>query len=200
MNAYGAVIKPARTALILFAVSVALSFAAVVGIAKYRAQKERSVLQSEQQLAATRDNIRKLTYDMDSINRLAAKYKKLTALGFIGEPDRDGWVQGIESLYRDTHLPPTLRYTLATPQLLNPQILPEDNNLAYQNNISHHDLAFELSTIHEGEFLDFMESIGRNWQIPYRIDTCQMSRDEADQPITGLKIKCTVQIYSLPTK
>lgn len=200
MNAYAVVLKPARVALILFAVSVAIAFAAVAGLAKYRTDKEQTIKQTDQQLAATREEIRKLTFDLDSINRLAAKYKKLSQLGFIGEPGRDGWVQRLEAIYRDTHLPPTLRYTLAPPQLLNPQAVPADNPAAYQNNVSHHDLGLELTSIHEGELLDFMEKLGTDWQAPYRVETCQIARGEASEPIAGLQIKCTVQLYSLPGK
>ncbi len=200
MNAYAIVLKPARVALILFALSVAIAFAVVAGLAEYRTGKEQAIKQTDQQLAATREEIRKLTFDLDSINRLAAKYKQLTRLGFIGEADRDGWVQRLEALYRDTHLPPTLRYTLAPPQLLNPQAVAAEAPNAYQNNVSHHDLGLELSGIHDGELLDFMGKLGTDWQAPYRVETCLIARGEASEPIAGLQIKCTVQLYSLPGK
>lgn len=200
MNAYGVVLKPARVALIMFALSVAIAMAVVAGLAKYRTDKEQTIKQTDQQLAATREEIRKLTFDLDSINRLSAKYRKLTRLGFTGEADRDGWVQRLEAIYRDTHLPPTLRYTLAPPQLLNPQAIAADAQTAYQNNVSHHDLGLELTGIHEGELLDFMEKLGTDWQAPYRVETCQIARGEAGEPIAGLQIKCTVQLYSLPGK
>lgn len=198
MNAYGVVLKPAKVALILFALSVVIAFAVVAGLAKYRTEKEQTIKQTEQQLATTRENIRTLTFDLDSINRLAEKYKKLSQLGFIGEPDRDAWVQRLEAIYRDTHLPPTLRYTLAPPQLLNPQAVPADTPTAYQNNVLHHDLGLELSGIHEGELLDFMDKLNTDWRAPYRVETCQIAREA--EVITGLQIKCTVQLYSLPGK
>jgi hypothetical protein len=198
MNAYGVVLKPAKAALLLLAISVVAAFIIVAGVAKYRSEKEQSILQTEQQLADTRENIRKLTFDLDSINKLAAKYKQLTLLGFIGEPDRDGWVQRLESIYRDTHLPPALRYTLAPPQLINPQAVPADAEGAYRNNVSHHDLSLELSGIHEGELLDFMDKLNSDWRTPYRVEACQISRDA--EVITGLQIRCTVQLYSLPGK
>ncbi|MCX7192731.1 MAG: hypothetical protein NTY60_03785 [Proteobacteria bacterium] len=198
MNAYGVVLKPAKVALLLLALSVLAAFVVVAGLARYRTEKEQTILQTERQLADTRENVRKLTFDLDTINKLAAKYRQLTLLGFIGEPDRDGWVQRLESIYHNTHLPPTMRYTLAPPQLLNPQTA--DAETAYQNNVLHHDLALELSGIHEGELLDFMDKLSSDWRAPYRVETCQIARGEAAEPITGLQIKCTVQLYSLPEK
>lgn len=198
MNAYGVVLKPAKIALMLFALSVTAVFIVVLGLARYHTEKQQSLLQTEQQLAATRENIRKLTFDLDTINKLAVKYRQLTQFGFIGEPDRDGWVARLEAIYRDMRLPPTLRYTLAPPQLLNPQAVPVEAPAAYQNNVSHHDLALELSGIHDGEFLDFMAKLGSDWKTPYRVETCQISREA--EALTGLQIKCTVQLYSLPGK
>lgn len=196
MNAYAILLKPARVALVVFALSIAMALAAVVGLAYYRGKEEQTILKVAQQLTYTKETIRALTFDLDSINRLATKYRRLTQLGFIGEADRDGWVARLEAAYRDTHLPPTLRYTLAPPQLLNQATLPADAPTAYQNNILHHDLELELSGIHEGEFLDFMDRLDTDWRAPYRVDTCQMARGEA--VIAGLQIKCTIQLYSLP--
>lgn len=200
MNDYGVVLKPARVALILFALSMLTAFALVAGLAKLRNETERSILQTEKQLADTRKNVRNLTFDLDTINQLAAKYKRLTQLGFIGEADRDSWAQRLESIFHDTRLPPTLRYTLAAPALFNPQVVPDDAPTAYQNRVLLHDLNFELSGIHEGEFLGFMNKLGSDWHTPYRVDTCQFARGEANEPITGLQIKCTIQLYSLPDK
>jgi len=196
MNAYSAVLKPAKIALILFALSITVAIAAVIGLAHYRDSQELLITHTEQQLTDTRDTIKKLTYDLDSINRLAAKYQRLSRLNFVGEPGRDAWVQQLEALYRDTRLPPTLRYTLAPPQLQAPQPLPADSPFAYQNNVLHHDLAVELSGIHDGEFLDFMNKLNTDWLAPYRVETCQISRDT--ELLTGLQIRCTLQIYSLP--
>ena len=200
MNAYSVVLKPAKVALILFALSVVLALAAVAGIAHYCTLKKLAIEQTAQQLGTARDDIGTLTYDLDSIRKLATKYQQISRLGFIGEPGRDEWVQRLEAIYRDTRLPPNLRYTLAPPQLLNPQPSAGDHEQVYQNNILHHDLNLELSGIHEGEFLDFMARLNTDWRAPYRVETCQISRDAEKEPITGLQIKCNVQIFSLPAK
>lgn len=200
MNAYAVVLKPARFALILFALSVLTAVTAVAGLAHYRSKQEQSIVKTEQQLASTRANIRTLTFDLDSINLLVKKYQQLTRLGFIGEPDRDVWVAHLEAIYHDTRLPPALRYTLAPPQLLNPHAAPADTPTAYRNSVLHHDLSLELSGIHEGEFLSFIDRLNTDWRAPYRVDDCQMARGTEVEAITGLQIKCTIQLFSLPVK
>lgn len=200
MNRYAVVLKPAKADLILFVLSVIIAVVAVLGLAKLRSDKELLISQTEQQLNNTRDTIKRLTYDLDSINRLAAKYQQLSRSGFIGTADRDGWVLRLESLYRDTRLPPTLRYTLAPPQLLNPQPVASEAPTAYQNNVSRHDLNLELSGLHEQELIDFIDKLSKDWRAPYRIETCQIARGEASEPIAGLQIKCNLELFSLPEK
>jgi hypothetical protein len=198
MNAYAVVFKPARAALTLLALSVAIAFIVVIGLARYRTEMELHILKTEQQLTITQENIRKLTFDLDEIHKLTKDYRQLIQLGFIGKPDRDGWVQDMETIYRDTHLPPTLRYTLAPPQLLNTQAVAPDSPMAYRNQVMHHDLNMELSGIHEGEFLELMASLSTYWKAPYRIESCQITRGDISEVLAGLKIKCLLQLYSLP--
>ncbi len=200
MNAYVVVLKPAKAELTLFVLSVVIATSAVLGLAKLRAEKEQSILQTGQQLAAARDNIKKLTFDLDSIKRLTTKYQRLTRLGFVGEPDRDGWVQRLEAIYRNTRLPPNLRYTLAPPQLFHPQPLADEMPTAYLNRISHHGLNLELSGIHEIELIDLIEKLNNEWHAAYRTEACQIARDEANEPLGGLQIHCTLELFSLPDK
>ncbi|HCJ51583.1 MAG: hypothetical protein COZ20_07205 [Gallionellales bacterium CG_4_10_14_3_um_filter_54_96] len=198
MNAYLVVLKPAKVALILFALAVLIAIAAIVGVAQFRNDKEHSVRQTEQQLSAMRDNLKKLSFDLATLQRLAAKYQQLTRLGLVGVADRDGWAQRLEGIYRDTRLPTTLSYTLAPPQAMNPQ--GDDAQTAYLKNVSHHDLTIEISAIHELELLDFIDKLNNDWRAPYRAETCQIARADTSEPIAGLQIRCTLQLYSIPGK
>lgn len=196
MKRYTAILKPARAELALLILSVLLAIATVLGLNKLRTEKEQRILQTGQQLVSQHDRIVKLSRDLDFTRRLADKYRQLTRLGLIGEPDRDGWVQRLEALYRETHLPPTLRYTLAPPQSFPPQ--PADAPNAYLNPMTHHDLTLELSGIHETELIDFIDKLNKDWRAPYRTETCFIARNDADEPAGGLQIRCTLQLFSLP--
>ena len=56
-----------------------------------------------------------------------------------------------------------------------------------------HDLDIELSGLHEGEFLAFLEALRAKWQAPFRLEACTMTRETA-----GLTIRCTLRLFSLP--
>ncbi len=195
MNDYWIRLKPARTALILFALSLLIALTIIIGLVHYRSALESDITQTEQKLDSVRSNIKTLHYDLDSISRYATKYQQLTQLGFTSKPDRDAWIQHLDAIYRETGLPPTLRYTLAPPQLMEHGPHQENSPLAYRNHVLHHDLSIELSDIHEGELLKFFEKLNAEWQIPFRVESCQIVREE--QATTAPHIKCTLKIFTL---
>lgn len=197
MKDYLAVFKPAKVTLIILMLFIALELFTVSGIAQYRTADEKAIKQTENKLMVTRDDIRKLTYDLNSINKLAKKYQHLRSIGFIGEPDRDSWLQRLEAIYGGMLLPPTMRYTLSAPQLLNQQPVAI-KALNYQKNVLRHDIVIESSGIHDGEFLDFIGRLGADWKAPFRVETCQLTREA--EVLAGLQIKCTLRIFSLPVK
>ena len=195
MKVYRVVLEPAKGALILFALSVILAFALVAGLARYRGTKEGALTQAEGALQAASSEIQTLTFDLAFIETHLASFNHLTSIGLIGDPDREAWVQGLEAIYNELRLPPTLHYALAPPQsLAEDPTATTDNVPASPTNALRHDLDLELSGIHEEEFLSFIGMLYTDWQTPFRIETCRMERE----PETGLKINCTLRLFSLP--
>ena len=190
MNDLFLLLKTAKAALILFTASFFISCLMVACLYHYRAQKQQDILQISRQLSVMRDGNNQLRLDLEMTGRFSEKFLQLQHLGFIGEADRSSWVQRLEDIYRDTHLPATLHYALLPPQLISAR--PGD----YRNGVLHHDLTLELSGINDEEFLDFMASLAANWQALYLVQGCQISRESE----AGLQIRCTLQLYSLPEK
>lgn len=191
-----ALLKQVKAALIIFSLSLIATVSVIAVLIIHKTQEQQDIQKIKKQLIDVRQNIAKFTLDLKTAEQSAEQYRRLNQLGFIGDADRNGWVQRLDSIYRDTHLPPTLRYTLAPPSLINSRPASADDTAAYLNNVLHHDLTFELSNINDQEFLDFMKKLTADWHAPYRVEACQISR-EAD---SGLQIKCTLQLYSLPAK
>lgn len=191
-----ALLKHAKAALIIFALSLVTTFSVIAVLIIHKTQEQQDIQKIKKQLIDVRENIAKFTLDLKTAEQSAEQYRRLNQLGFIGDADRNGWVQRLDSIYLETHLPPTLRYTLAPPSSINSRPARADDPAAYLNNVLHHDLTFELSNINDQEFLDFMKKLATDWHAPYRVEACQISR-ETD---SGLQIKCTLQLYSLPAK
>lgn len=196
MNDLMKLIRPAKTALVLLAASVIASCLLIASLHHDLAKKQQRILQTRRALSVLRDEADQLKRDLETTDRLAGRYRQLQQQGFIGAADRSGWVQRLEDIYRDTRLPAPLRYALSAPQPINAR--PVSESTAYRNNVLQHELTLELSGINDEEFLDFMAKLSANWQAPYLVQGCQISREP--EVMSGLQIKCTLQLYSLPER
>lgn len=188
-------LRPAKGALSLCALSLTFSFAMAIGLNQYNTAKAQAIARDEVELQGARRKVQTLAADLAVLEAHLESFKQLVDIGLIGDPDRDLWVQKFEAIYQTLDLPPTLRYVLAPPQLHTdiritaPGAMPLSQIKALR-----HDLNVELSGIHEGEFLAFIDTLRTDWQTPFRLETCQMKR----QPEAGLQIKCTLRLFSLP--
>lgn len=190
------VLAPAKGALIRCGMSMALALTVAVSLGHYQGSKGLALAQSEAQLQNTRVEVQTLTQDLAVLEEQLPNFRHLVSIGLIGDPPREIWVQRLEATYNSLDLPQTLRYTLSPPQPL-----ADDRNAvaavaaeASATKAMRHDLEIELSGIHEGEFLAFIDKLRTDWQAPFRLETCQMERDT-----TGVKIMCTLRLFSLST-
>lgn len=196
MNDLMKLIRPAKTALVLLAVSVIASCLLIASLHHDLAKMQQRIRMTRRALSVLRDGADQLKRDLETTDKLSGKYRQLQQQGFIGAADRSGWVQRLEDIYRDTRLPAPLRYALSAPQPINAR--PVSGSMAYRNNVLQHELTLELSGINDEEFLGFMAKLSANWQAPYLVQGCQISREPG--VMSGLQIKCTLQLYSLPER
>lgn len=193
MKPYLLVIRPALTAVSLLALSLTLAIALVVGLLHYRTAHRDSLARAEATLQASHQEVNALAADLASLETHLARFKHLVALGLIGDPNRDAWVHDLEEIYSTLQLPPTLRYALSAPQPLAETAATSSPTPTMIHKAWRHDLDIELSGLHEGELLGFLEALRAKWQAPFRLEECSMTRETA-----GLKIKCTLCLFSLP--
>ncbi len=181
-------LKASRFALIALAASVATSCLLIVVLHGYNGKRQGQIEKTKNRLTAMRTEDERSRLDLGMAGKLKGQYHRLAHLGFIGEPDRNDWMQRLEDIYRTTRLPADLRYTFL------PARTVDEKSGNYR--ILHHELTIELSGIDDLEFLDFMERLSAEWQVPYLIQGCQITREQE----TGLQIRCTLQLYSMSVK
>lgn len=194
---YRLLLEPAKGALILFSLSLVLALAMVVWPAHYQKARELALVQSELVLQRTRSEIETFSLDLDLLESHLVAFKHLASIGLVGDPERDLWVQKLEAIYESLDLPPPFRYALASPRIVDsPAVSAVGAAPALPSKALRHDLDIELSDIHDGEFLAFIDKLRTDWQVPFRIESCQMQR----QGDMGMQIKCTLALFSLPVE
>ncbi|MDD5058551.1 MAG: hypothetical protein PHQ60_11825 [Sideroxydans sp.] len=192
MKDYLPIFKHARTALIVFALSLLLLLSSIAAVSYFNTAATKELAQKQAALQSTRSEIEVLTNDLQSIETNLADFKHLTRLGLIGEPDREAWMERFNAIHQASGLPPTLRYALAPPAPFTDDPSPAPTDAPPQ--ALRHDLQIELTGIHEGEFLAFADKLAAEWLTPYRIENCDMKRADEE----GLAISCTLRLFSLP--
>lgn len=186
---------PAKGPLLLCCLSMVLALSLVLGLAHYRKAREAACALGEAELQGAQSEIHSLGDDLAALEAHLASFNRLLRIGLIGEPEREAWVQSLETIYKTLDLPPTLRYSLAPPRpLAGEDTQVEGAAPSSSTNPLCHDLDIELTGIHEGEFLSFIDRLRTDWQTPFRIETCQMMRESE----TGIGVKCTLRLFSLP--
>ncbi len=190
MNNFLSLLKSAKVSLLWFAATFAISCFLIASLHGYRVQEQIDIQKKGLQLSAIRAANNQRGLDLEMMQQKAGEYLLLQRIGFIGEADRNGWIERLENIYSDTNLPATLHYALAPPKSFNA------GPGSFLNGIQHHDLTLEVSGIDDEEFLNFMDRLSANWQVPYLVRGCQISRE----PEARLRVKCDMQIYNLPVK
>lgn len=195
MSDFRLVFGPAKGALILCTLSMAFALAMGIWPAHYQKARKGAFAKSEKNVQGGRSEVLTLTADLTFLDTHQAAFKHLTSIGLIGDPERDLWVQKLEAIYKAMEFPSPLRYVLAAPQsLVDHQRAAAGALPPTPANALRHDLDLELSGLHEGEFLAFLDALRTDWPVPFRVEECELKR----QPEAGLQIKCRLLLFSLP--
>ncbi len=193
MKKYLPLLKLAKNALVLFALTSLLSIGLIVALLNYNTTREEALAETEATVQTKQTETQTLTNNLNMLKNHQAEFDHLINIGLVGNPNRANWVEQFETLYRDLKLPLTLRYSLETPRPLS-----ESTSTAQvsQANVLRHELSIELSDLHEEEFLSFVDKLNTSWNAPFRVNSCDMTRSSA----TKLEIKCALRLFSLQAK
>ena len=183
MNDLIELVKASKSALIALAASIAASCLFVFILHGHHERRMAQIRKMESRLSAMRAENQRSRLDLEAAEKPDGRYLRFRR--FLGEPDRNEWMQRLEDIYRKTGLPANLRYTLLPGRPVDER--PGNHRILY------HELTMEISGMDDLEFLDFMERLSADWQIPYLVEGCQIVREQE----TDLEIRCTLQLYSM---
>ncbi len=193
MKKYLPLLKLAKNALILLALTSLLSIGLIIALLNYNTTQEEGLIETSATVQTKQTETQTLANNLNMLKNHQAEFDHLRNIGLIGNPNRANWVEQFEALYRDLKLPLTLRYSLETPRPLSES---GSTPQASQANVLRHELSIELSDLHEEEFLSFVDKLNTRWNAPFRINSCDMTRSSA----TKLEIKCALRLFSLQAK
>lgn len=167
-----------RRALLMCAVTLALSAAAVGVAARWAAERHALALAA----AAKRDAARARLAESESLDweRRLGTYRALRSRGAFAPADPVAWIEALTAA--------CVRLRLPQPSFeLGPRVAA-----AAESEPDHYDLRFKISGVHESELLALLEAVQSGIAHAVRPQRCDLSRLADDM---GLAVDCELRIF-----
>ena len=164
-----------RNALIVFAVSVALSMALVTITETVLTRRSTEKNQLEAQRDSLRDQRIQLDAEKQGIREFEPLFKQLQARRLIGEEKRLDWVEAIQTIQARRKLPP-LTYEIAEQQpfVVDPSVPLGDFELRGSK------MRLHMQLLHEMDLFNFLDDLARIAQ--YAVQSCAVGVSDSPQP------------------
>ncbi len=160
-----------KTALIAFGVSLCVAGTAV-GVTEQRLQQHRAENQLKQQaVTESRDNYYAVVQERQLVDDYWPEYRKLEAMGFIGEENRLNWVDVLRDIARK-HRVLSMTYEVAPRAPETVDGIPDIGQFQLQSS----EMQMRLNVLHEGNILDLLKDLSAQKVGLFSIRSCTFER------------------------
>jgi hypothetical protein len=199
MTLSGDDLKRLRGALLLLVMVAGAGAAAVYASLKYVHAQRIATRAAEQQAADARKRVRFVRNEKEDLQIYYPKYQALMERGVVGLDRRLDWVEAVEALGK-RHGLFSLRYSLGAQKPLDvPAAAPARPGFE----ISVSPMSLEIAALHEGQLLDFLDSLRQEIKGLGLLERCTMERTGSLRELRfapQIKATCTVGWVTLREK
>lgn len=115
------------------------------------------------------------------------RYQALIAQGFIGEEQRQAWVNALAEIQKTQRLF-EIHYEIGRLTPVTANFLPASAPFALQQS----EMKMQLALLHEGDLFTLLEALNAKNLSPYIVKSCEISKIEA-----RLSAQCVIDWYTL---
>lgn len=191
-----------RGPLNLLGAAIFLALTLVFGSIYLRDSLQSRVLQNQGTLAAQRTALETKRQDLQNVMAHIEQFRALTKQGLIGRADREGWVEQLVVSREHLGIGSAIIYNLKPAQAVGDSTAVDPNaSVPTSSGVplepgapQSHDLDFELTGVHEGELIAFLDSYRDQVRGRFRVQSCRLGKPAPD----GLVVACTLRFFNLP--
>ncbi|MBK8759491.1 MAG: hypothetical protein IPM03_03415 [Sulfuritalea sp.] len=191
-----------RGPLNLLGAAIFLALTLVFGSIYLRDSLKARVLQNQEVHAAQKATLETKHRDLQNVMAHIEQFRALKKQGLIGRADREGWVEQLVASRERLGIGNALVYNLKPAQAILDSTVADPNASAPTASATSlepgapqsHDLDFEISGVHEGELIAFLDSFRDQVRGRFRVQSCRLGRPTPD----GLVAVCTLRFFNLP--
>ncbi len=191
-----------RGPLNLLGAAIFLTLTLVFGSIYLRDSLQSRVLQSQSTVAAQRATLETKRQDLQNVMANIDQFRMLKKQGLIGRADREGWVEQLVVSRERLGIGTAVTYNLKPAQAIPDSTLADPNASTSTTSAAplepgapqSHDLDFELTGVHEGELIAFLDSFRDQVRGRFRVQACRLGKPTHE----GLVAACTLRFFNLP--
>ncbi|HSD60484.1 MAG TPA: hypothetical protein VLC55_06475 [Burkholderiales bacterium] len=191
MTLSGNDLKRLRGALLLLVVVASAGAAAVYASLNYVQAQRAATRAAEQQAADARKRVMFVRHEKEDLLRYYPKYQSLMERGVVGSDRRLDWVEAVEALGK-RHGLFSLKYTMGAQKPLDaPAAAPARAGF----DVSVSPMTLEVTALHEGQLLDFLDSLRQEIKGLGMLERCALARTGSGRELRfapQISATCTV--------
>lgn len=199
MTLSGDDLKRLRGALVLLVLVAGAGAAAVYASLKYVQAQRAATRAAEQQATDARKRVLFVRHEKQDLLGYYPKYQALMERGVVGADRRLDWVEAVEALGR-RHGLFSLKYTLGAQKPLDaPAAAPARAGF----DVSVSPMTLEIAALHEGQLLDFLDSLRQEIKGLGLLERCALERMGSARELRfapQIRATCTVGWVTLREK
>jgi hypothetical protein len=185
-----------KSALIAFAIALGIAGVAV-GVTESDLQRLRAENEMKQQaVVQARDQYYAVVQERQLVDEYWPAYRKLEAMGFIGEENRLDWVDVLRDIAR-RHRIIAMNYEVQPRAQQTIEGVADVGNFNLQSS----EMSLRMSGLHEGNMLDLLKDLGEQKVGLFSLRSCRFERMTEDIAVDdtspNLSATCTLVWHSI---
>lgn len=190
MTLTGADFKRMRWSISALCCSFLVSAIALYVSGKYAEDAQNTLRAAQSQLNGARNRLDTAREDQKNMAIYSDEYRALLERKIFGDDHRLDWMEGLEGIRRQ-NVAIDFRYSISPQKNLVPQPAIDAGNF----DIHYSDMKLQFELLHEGQLLNFFNTLNRQIKGKYLLDGCTLTRSAASNTgsaaVSHLKAECS---------
>lgn len=168
---------------ITFLVTLAIGGSAVFFSQQFATNAQAARREAQQQLIEARNKHKAAQEDQENMSTYTKEYSAIQRREIIGDEQRLNLIEGLEGL-RQRNRVLDFKYAIAPQQPYKPVVTMDSGNF----DLKHSAMTLQLELLHEGQLINFFDSLRRDMNGWFILDKCTLERSSG--AASQLKAEC----------
>lgn len=189
---------------VVCAVVMLVCAAVAWGVSDWVTTARAQQLSAQAQWDAKQAELASKQADLHYLQEHLPQYRALVQQGVVGAPDRTQWIEQLQAIHQQLHLPDALSYTVQPPQPVQTSAQPvvdmggstpdaSGADTTASTVILQHDVQWELPQSHEDDVWFMLEQMQQRAHGRFRVQSCSLKAPKEQ----GFRAQCVLRFFTI---